>query len=114
MLLASPTVLIPFNLKLPIVVACDASSYGIGGVPAHITPEGLERPIMYASVVLNKTETRYSQLEKEALSIMYCVKKFHNYLYGQRFTLHTDYKPLQTLLFPKENLPSLAAARIQR
>ena len=42
------------------------------------------------------------------------MKKFHHYLYGQKFTLITDYKPLTTILGPKKGIPSLAAARLQR
>ena len=45
---------------------------------------------------------------------MYGVKKFHEYLYGCKFTLVTDHKPLLANLGPKRNLPTLAAARLQR
>ena len=42
------------------------------------------------------------------------MKKYHQYLYGQSFTLVTDHKPLTTIIGPKKGLPTLAAARLQR
>ena len=53
-------------------------------------------------------------MEKEALAIVFGVRKFHQYIYGRRFTLVTDHKPLLTILGPKTGIPSLAAAIMQR
>ena len=44
---------------------------------------------------------------------MFGVRKFHNYIYGRRFTLLTDHKPLTYILSPKQGIPPLAAARMQ-
>ena len=96
-----------------ITLAVDASPYGIGPVISHITPEG-DKPIAYASRKLTKPETNYSQLEKEALAIVYGVRIFHQYLCGKKFTLLTDHKPLTYLLGPKRGIPVLAASRLQR
>ena len=113
--LSSAPVLIHFREKLPLKLGTDASQYGVGAViKSHVLPSGKERPIAYASRTLTKSERNYAQIEKEALSIIFGIKKFHQYLYGRKFLLVTDHKPLTTLLGPKSGIPTLAAARLQR
>ena len=113
-LLTSAPVLAHYDPALPIKMAGDASAYGIGAVISHVYSDGSERPILFASRMLSPSEQNYSQIEKEALSLIYGIKKFHSYLYGRRFTLVTDHKPLITVLGPKSGIPPMAAARLQR
>ena len=103
-----------YDPKLPLILATDASAYGIGAVISHICPNGEERPIAYVSRTLTSSEQNYSQLDKEALSIVNGVRKFHQYLYGRKFLLLTDHKPLTTILGPTRGVPPIAAARLQR
>ena len=112
--LTSAKVLVHYNPDLPIRVAADASAYGIGAVLSHVQQDGSERPVAYASRTLSSSEKNYSQIEKEALALIFAVKKFHQYIYGRHFTLVTDHKPLLTILGPKKGIPPLAAARMQR
>ena len=111
-LISSP-LLVHFNSKLPITLATDSSSYGLGAVLSHVLPHGIEQPIAYASGTLSCSEVNYSQIEKEDLAIIFGVRKFHQYLYGKSFVLVTDHKPLTTLLGQK-SVPTLAASRLQR
>ena len=76
-------------------------------------PDDSEKPVAFASHTLTKAECNYSQLEKEALSIIFGIRKFHPYLYGRQFTLVTDHKPLVTILHPRKGTSPLAAARLQ-
>ena len=112
--LSRSPVLTHYNSTLPLRVATDASNYGIGAVVSHVWPDGTEKPIAFASRSLSKAEKNYSQIEKEALAIIFGIKKFNQYLYGRKFLLQTDLQPLTWLFGPKSKLPTLAAARIQR
>ena len=112
--LSQAPILAHFDPAVPLRLAGDASAYGIGAVLSHLYHDGTERPIAYASRTLTSSERNYTQLEKEALSLVFGIKKFHPYIYGREFQLLTDHKPLTTILGPKAGIPSLAAARLQR
>ena len=112
--LASTKELTHFNPNPPTHLAGDASAYGIGAVILHETPDSSERPIAFASCSLSGSECNYAQVEMEALSLIFGVKRFHTYLYGRLFTLITDHQPLTAILGPRKGIPPLAAARLQR
>ena len=75
-LLNSSNLLIHYDPENPMVIACDASPYGLGAVLSHIMPDKSERPIMFTSRTLTNAERNYSQIEKEVLAIIFAVKKF--------------------------------------
>ena len=112
--LSSAPILVHYDPSLPLRLAGDASQYGVGAVISQVSLNGDERPVAYASRTLSASERNYSQIEKEALSLIYGLRKFHQYLYARNFTIITDHKPLLAILGPKKNIPTLAAARMQR
>ncbi|XP_052740894.1 uncharacterized protein K02A2.6-like [Bicyclus anynana] len=112
-LLVSSEVLVHYSPDLPLVLTADASSTGLGAVISHLTPEG-ERPIAFASRTLTSAERAYAQIDREALAIIYGVKKFHQFLYGREFILRTDHKALTFIFGHKTGIPVMAASRIQR
>ena len=67
----------------------DASQTGLGAV---LTQNG--QPLAFASRALSDAETRYAQIKKELLSVLFGLEKFHQYTYGRKVTIQTDHKPL--------------------
>ena len=76
------------------MVYSDASDKGIGAVLVQSTDTG-DRPICFLSHTLNKTQQRWSIVEKEAWSALYAVEKWRTYLEGRPFTLYSDSNPLK-------------------
>ena len=71
-----------YDRTLHVVMAGGASPYGVGAVISYRLPDGSERPVAFASRILTKSECNYVQVEKEALSLVFGVRKFHQFLYG--------------------------------
>ena len=65
----------------------------------HCPPwDGTEKLVAFASRTLAPAEKNYSQLDREALAIMFGVKRFHSYLYGRHFQIYSDHQQLRYLL----------------
>ena len=112
-LLLSSQLLVHSDPSKEIVLHCDASAYGIGVVLAYCTVGGVEQPIGSVSCTFTKAEQNHSQIEKEALSCVYGIKRFHIYFYGHCFMLITNYKLLLRLLKEQKVIPHQASGRIQ-
>ena len=89
-----------FGSSLPIGISCDASNVGIDAMLFHRFHDGQERPIANASKTLTESQRKYSQIQKEALVIVFVLRKFHQYLRGRIFILVTDHNPLLSVFSP--------------
>jgi len=94
--ISNETNLAHFDQKLKSMLYVDAGPKGLGAMLIQ-ERDGKRGVIAYASRSLSTTEQRYSQIEKEALAVIWGSEKFHIYLYGHRYDLYTDHKPLLKL-----------------
>ena len=95
-----------YDRRKPVTVQVDASQRGLG---ACLLQDG--QPIAYASKSLTDTETRYANIERELLAIVFACQRFNTYVLGRPFTVESDHKPLEMI-----HQKSLASAppRLQR
>ena len=110
--LSTKTTLGYFDPKKPTSIFVDGSPIGLGAVLTQEEESSKEvTPLHYASCPLTPTQARYPQIDREALSIYWAVKRFHLFVYGKEFKVITDHKPLVSLFNNPSSKPS---ARIER
>ena len=104
--ISSPRVLALFDVDKDSKISADASSYGLGSVLLQRHGDAW-KPVAFASRCLTETESRYAQIEKEALALTWACEKFSEYILGKLFELETDHKPLVPILGKKclDSLP---------
>ena len=99
LLICTATTLAYYDTKKPVALHVDASSKGLG---AALFQDN--KPIAFASKALTPAKTRYANIERELLAVVYGCEKFHSYLYGRSF--FTESGPyFQELLFGPNKLP---------
>lgn len=92
----SPVLAYP-DFGKPFVLTTDASNAALGAV---LSQDG--HPIAYSSRTLDKHECNYSAIEKELLAVVWATRYFRPYLFGRRFKIQTDHRPLVWLNSLKE------------
>ena len=69
------------------------------------------RPVAFASRALTEAEQNYIQIEKEMFAICFACHKFHQYIYGKSIDVHSDHRPLESIL---KKPSGKASPRLQR
>nr|XP_049461522.1 uncharacterized protein K02A2.6 isoform X1 [Anopheles coluzzii] len=113
-LLSSDLLLTHYDPNAEIVVSADASSIGLGATISHRFMDGSLKVVQHASRALTKAEANYSQIDREGLTIIFAVKKFHKMLFGRHFRLQTDHRPLLRIFGSSKGIPVYTANRLQR
>ena len=112
MCLTSEPLLIRPNYNDIFVITTDASDYAIGAVLSN--EKTTDRPIAYASRGLVGAERKYHTIEKELLAIVWAVEYFKHYIFGQRFIIYTDHRPLISIWHLKETSSTLTRLRLKQ
>ena len=92
LILSEKPVLKLYDPELPVTIRADSSSKGLGACLLQNS-----QPVAYASRALTDTESRYAQIEKELLCIVFAAERFHQYIYGRDVEVQSDHKPLETI-----------------
>ena len=98
-----------FNPLWDTEVTVDASPCGLGAVLGQVNPTGQKNDrkiVNFASKRLSMVEKRYSQVEKEALAVVWACKKLHLYLFGREFNHRQQGGPTNFRKFQIQNPPS--------
>lgn len=85
--LQSSDLLVHFDSDKQLILVCDTSPYGLEAVISHLMDDDSEKPIAFALHTFAPAERRYTQLDMEALSTVFRVKRFYQYLYGWHFII---------------------------
>ena len=92
----APVLAIPNPFEM-FVLDTDASDLAIGAELSQVQ-DGVERPMAYASKVLNTEQVEYCTTWKELLAVIAFTKQFRHYLLGRTFRTRTDHASLVWLL----------------
>ena len=79
----------------------DACNYSIGDILIQTDDSGVEKIIQYVSKTLNSAQLRWPVIEKKAFAVIYTLRKLCTYLYGAKFIVYTDHKPIISLFTKK-------------
>ena len=104
--ITQPSSLAYFDKDKPCEVQCDASLKGIG-----VCLLQNNNPIYFASKSLTETESRYSNIEREMLGVVFALTRLHQYTFGRHITVISDHKPLESI--SSKNL-NMCPPRLQR
>ena len=95
--LTSESVLAHPEFDKPFILSCDASNYAISAILSQ-EYEGKEKPLSFASRVLNQHKINYSTTEKELLAVVFGVHTHKCFLCGRKFKIITDHAALKWLI----------------
>ena len=107
-LLTETAVLAFPDFEKKFTIETDASKMGSGAVHSQEQSNGLQRPIAFASRTLQPHEKNYGVTEMEALGVVWAIKHFCPYIYGQHCTVITDHQALKSLLNTPQTSGKLA------
>ena len=84
----------PFISEKSFSLTCNSSGESVECFLSQIDDQNNEKIIAFASMELSGTAMRWSAFDKSLFAIVWGVKHFSDYLWGSKFKLYTDHRPL--------------------
>ncbi|CAC5354877.1 unnamed protein product [Mytilus coruscus] len=85
-----------YDVSKPVTVSCDASQCGLGAMLIQDN-----KPVAYASRSLTDAESRYANIERELLGVLFGLERFNDYTYGKHINVESDHKPLEMIVISR-------------
>ncbi len=105
--LLSFPILVKANLSRQFILETDASQHHVAAVLLQYDDEGLPRTIGYFSKRLRPTEVIYSTTDRESLAIVLACRQFNHYLWGTKFIIRTDHRPITAVFRQRTKSPRM-------
>ncbi|CAC5372727.1 unnamed protein product [Mytilus coruscus] len=96
-----------YDVSKPVTVSCDASQCGLGAMLIQDN-----KPVAYASRSLTDAESRYANIERELLGVLFGLERFNDYTYGKHINVESDHKPLEMIV--RKSLIKRMLLRLQK
>lgn len=109
--LISPEILQYPNFTQPFILTVDASNFACGAVLSQCV-DSKDLPVAFASKSFQKAEVNKSTIEKELIAVHWAIKYFRPYLFGTKFTVKSDHRPLAYLFSMKDPSSRLTRMRL--
>lgn len=109
--LLSPKILQYPDFSKQFCITTDASKKACGAVLSQEF-QGIQLPVAYASRSFTKGESNKSTIEQELAAIHWAIQYFKPYVYGTKFLIRSDHKPLTYLFALKQPSSKLTRMRL--
>lgn len=93
------------------ILQCDASQAGLGAWLRQVDATGNERIVSMASRSLTDADSRYSNIERDCLAVMFGLEKFEFYLLGRHTLIETDHSPVEQIFKKKHRRSTRTTAK---
>ena len=100
-LISEPVLAFPITNK-EFIIEVDASKVAVGGVLLQEQHDGVIKPVSYCSYALSPPQQNWETYSQETFALVLAVRKWHMYLFGNKFTFRSDHDPLKSIRNKKD------------
>ena len=95
-----------YDRRAAVELEVDASQKGLG---AALVQNG--KPVAFGSKTLTECQSRYSNIERDMLAVVYGIQRYHTYLYARPFIIFSETKTSRNHLCQADTCCTTASAK---